>query len=179
MAFADVRFADYDNSRHQVLFIEQTLEKGANSNSNSTKAKRKFRRRIEGYLFNFSPGDGEFLRTVNLTNSLLLPDYLETMPESLELTGVFNWKKGNGDHEYLMLAFNGSHHLFCLNGACARESGWKPWLESCKPETRILKEAEKSQKGYLWGINHHPKYEDSAGKGSSIIDFITSGKFFE
>lgn len=178
VAFQDVRFTDYATSRHQVIFVEQTLiedeEKDGENFTLKKRRRRKFHRRIETYLFDFkSVADELFLRTTNLTASSVLPEYLEQMPSSLELTGVFNWKSGDR-HEYLMLAFNGTHHLYCLNEDCAREERYKPWLRDCKPSEKVLKEEIKHEEtDYLWAINHHPKYEAVVGKGPSLIEYVS------
>lgn len=88
--------------------------------------KRYFERRWQVYSFE------KLDRITNLTYSALTPDYLDEIPDHFEITGIFGWtselmqkssfltktfflgKKTNSD-EYMVIVFNGTDHLYCLN----------------------------------------------------------------
>jgi len=87
VAFQDVRFTDYPQSRSTVVFLEQKLIKDQSTTSSSSSIPTfRFERHFQAYNFEFLD------RIVNVTDSQQLPDYIERVPAEFEITGIFNWK---------------------------------------------------------------------------------------
>ncbi|KPM03013.1 hypothetical protein QR98_0014420 [Sarcoptes scabiei] len=135
IAFQHIGYDHYASSRNMVILIEQKLRIQSDFDvNNQTVFHRLFTRRWQIYSFD------NLNRITNLTYSAIIPDYLETIPPQLELTGVFGWtRRKTNEDEFLILTFNGSNHLYCLNENCANIENYRVYLTECNAPSELIR----------------------------------------
>ncbi|OTF81222.1 hypothetical protein BLA29_004727 [Euroglyphus maynei] len=130
LAFQHIGYDHFDSSRYMVIFVEQNLQLLSikNQSENTTTIyQRHFQRRWQVYSF------ATMDRITNITHSAIVPDYLDEIPTEFELTG-----KNNDYDEYMIIVFNGTDHLYCMNEACSQSKKYQPFLTECRaPESLI------------------------------------------
>nr|XP_027199569.1 uncharacterized protein LOC113793703 [Dermatophagoides pteronyssinus] len=134
LAFQHISYDRYDYSRYMIIFVEQNLQiLSINNQSDKIIYQRHFNRRWQVYLF------ANMERITNQTYNAIVPDYLNKIPTEFELTGVYGWTRKNSDYdEYMIIVFNGTDHLYCMNEACSQSKNYQQFLPECRaPESLI------------------------------------------
>ena len=110
-----------------MLVIDNETKSQSHESSAHHRLSYHYDRKFRSYMFD------NLDRIIDLTASFRIPEYIDHVPPQLEITGIFNWRlHKNAEHEYLILAFNGTNHLYCMNYPdCSRIDGYKPYLTQC------------------------------------------------
>lgn len=163
VAFQDVRYTEKSNSRYTITFIDQRLRHQNLDKIQNGTTSYYYERHFQSYSFE------NMDRIINLTESAVILDYLELVPPHYEITGVFNWN-GNKRHEYLLLAFNGTHHLYCLNKDCQHANSYLSFMNECRVQGQ-----KEIQNGILpiQMIDHHAKLDEMLSAISGLSYYST------
>ena len=75
------------------------------------------------------------------------------------------------NHEYLILAFDGEKHLYCLNSDCKQADAYKPYLTECRPRVKPSLQP-------ILAIDHHTKFDRMSRYSKNVDTIVTGRKYF-